>query len=151
MNLTGYATIDTSGGNITLSGSLSGAGGLTVVGDNGNALFLNGTSDFSADLLVAQGGSLVMGGSSRLQPAIEYVGGSGPGAFGQAGGVNSPGSLFLGFNPASSIPGTGTYSLSGSGLLTATTEQFGGVNSSFLQTGGTNSVAYLDLGSGYYL
>ena len=44
-----------------------------------------------------------------------------------------------------------TYSLSGSGLLSTTSEQIQGAISLFQQSGGTNAVAYLNLSGGRYL
>ena len=86
--------------------------------------------------------------SGSLSAPIEYVGYSGTGTFTQSGGTNTvSGSLYLGYNAGSS----GTYSLSGSGLLSATNEYIGynsAATALFQQTGGTNSVTYLSIGSG---
>ena len=70
---------------------------------------------------------------------IEYIGYSGTGSFTQSGGTNSvSGSLYLGYNSGSS----GTYNLSGSGLLSAPSEYIGySGTGSFTQSGGTNTIS----------
>ncbi len=81
----------------------------------------------------------------------EYVGGSGTGSFTQSGGTNSVANasrfstLYLGYSASSS----GSYSLSGSGLLSDYVADIGfaGVGV-FNQTGGTHAVgAYIVLGA----
>ncbi len=86
-----------------------------------------------------------------LSASAEYVGNSGAGTFTQAGGTNSVGSggLYLGYNS-----GSGTYTLSGSGVLLAVAEYLGtdGYGNSsgtgtFNQAAGLNAVNYLGIGS----
>ena len=89
------------------------------------------------------------GGSLSATSSFQYVGYAGTGTFIQSGGGNSissemtydgynPG-LYLGYNPGSS----GTYTLSGTGLLSATAQYVGySGTGSFTQSGGTNSLAY---------
>ena len=112
VNLTGAfgaGTVDTTGGNISLSGILSGAGGLTKIG--ANSLTLSGSNTYSGNTTVS-GGTLVMSGG-KLSSPIQYVGYSGIGSFTQSGGTNTVSStLELGYNSSDS----GTYNLNG-GLL----------------------------------
>ncbi len=78
----------------------------------------------------------------------ECVGCTGTGNFTQSGGTNVVGTLFLSNNPISA-GGSGTYSLSGSGLLSAGQEYIGySGTGNFTQSGGTNAVGTLFLGVG---
>ncbi len=74
-----------------------------------------------------------------LSAGQEYLGYSASGSFTQSGGTNSVFStLDLGYNAG----GSGTYSLSGSGLLSAPNECIGNSGTgSFTQSGGVNSVS----------
>ena len=74
-----------------------------------------------------------------------FIGNSGTGIFTQSGGTNSASSyLYLGYYAGSS----GTYSLSGGGLLSVGGNEFVGYSGtgSFAQSGGTNSAPGLWLG-----
>jgi formylglycine-generating enzyme required for sulfatase activity len=78
----------------------------------------------------------------------EMVGNSGNGSFTQTGGTNQftgySGALYLGYNSS----GSGSYALSGTGLLTVSTEYVGYSGAgTFSQTGGVNQVSSLMLGS----
>ena len=87
-------------------------------------------------------GSYSLSGNSQLYALPEYVGYFGTGSFTQLGGTNtvvfssSPTSLFVGYGSGS----TGTYNLSGTGLLV---DNYGDVGESgtgtFNQSGGTHS------------
>jgi hypothetical protein len=76
---------------------------------------------------------------------FEEIGSSGTGIFTQSGGTNSVSAiggnegLFLGTD----VGGTGTYNLSGSGLLSVTYQEVIGSSGtgSFTQSGGTNAVS----------
>ncbi len=71
-----------------------------------------------------------------------YVGYSGSGSFTQTGGTHATDPFYLGFNAGS----LGTYSLSGTGVLTSDTEYVGYAGSgSFTQSGGTNTTGSLVL------
>ncbi len=97
----------------------------------GSSLYLgyvsggNGTYTLSAGTLSAGGGS-------------EYVGFNSTGAFNQTGGVNTGISeLNIGTNPGA----TGTYALSGSGVIISKSETVGdGGTGTFNQMGGTNNI-----------
>jgi fibronectin-binding autotransporter adhesin len=108
LNLTGAggnATVDTTGGNITLEGNLTGSGTLNKVGPG--ILSLSGTSSTLAVLNVNSGTLQILGG--LLTAGNEYAGYSGNAAITQSGGTNAISStLYLGVN--------GTYNLAG-GLL----------------------------------
>jgi autotransporter-associated beta strand protein len=153
------------GYNVGSSGTYSLSGGTLstdyeVVGNCGVATFsqaagTNTLTVFGSLLLgnsAGGSGTYFLGGGGMVAYS-EYIGSSGTGAFTQTGGTNnignygitSPGGLYVGNNPGSS----GTYNLSGSGLLSATTEYVGPGNGVFLQSGGTNSV-YSLLVSGVY-
>ena len=77
------------------------------------------------------------GGSLSAVNGSQYVGYSGAGTFTQSGGTNSNRGLYLGLNTGSS----GTYSLSGTGVLSATGEYVGNSSAagSFQQSGGSNA------------
>jgi autotransporter-associated beta strand protein len=125
----------------TFSGGLSGSGSLTKIG--AAVLTITGSSALGGYLAV-DGGTLAMP-SGRLSAPNQYVGYSGTGNFAQSGGTNAASnSLYLGYNAggAPGTPGRGTYNLSGSGLLTASSESIGYAGSgSFTQSGGTNTVS----------
>ena len=102
MNLSGIGgagTVDTTGGSISLSGNLTGSGGLTKIGP-GN-LMLSGINTLGGNLIVDGGTLQVPGGG--LAPANQYIGYSATGSFAQSGGTNSvSGSLYIGNNSGSS-------------------------------------------------
>ena len=121
MNMSGIGgagTVDTTGGSISLSGNLGGPGGLTMIG-TGN-LTLSGMNALGGNLIVDGGTLQVPGG--ELAASNQYIGYSGTGSFTQSGGTNSvSGTLYVGNNAGSS----GSYALSGSGLLAAPAENIG--------------------------
>ena len=115
---------------------------ITMPGEICGTLSLGGSTG-SGTVQMTDGGLSTASG-------VQYVGYSGTGTFTQTGGDNSIGyygSLYLGYNAGSS----GTYSLSGSGQLSAPSEYVGydpGATAFFQQTGGTNAVSLLSIGSG---
>ena len=147
----GSGTYNLSGGQLSVTGTEFGweyVGGQGV----GNFTQSGGTNTTSSNGLylgyTARGrGTYRLSGSGLLSIPIEYVAYSGTGNFTQSGGTNTiPGALYLGYSAGSS----GTYSLSGSGLLSAPNEYVGYSSSAtalFQQTGGTNSVRCLSIGS----
>ena len=114
-------------------GSINLNGGVTVSG-TGNVNLGSGSFTVNDALSGITGGSLSAG--------IGYVGYSGTGTFTQSGGTNNLGSfgtsgLYLGYNAGSS----GSYNLSGSGVLSAYDEYVGySGTGTFTQSGGTNNV-----------
>jgi fibronectin-binding autotransporter adhesin len=90
-------------------------------------------------------GSFIQSGGTNSAP-YQYIGYSGTGSFTQSGGSNFATSLTLGYSG-----GAGTYSLSGSGLLSATFEQMQTSASLFQQTGGTNTATLINASGGHYL
>ena len=125
------------GGNISLSGNLTGTGSLTKIG--AGILTLSGSNIYSGNTTV-DGGTLQVPSGSLTSP-LQYVGYSATGTLLQSGGVNAlagSNTLYVAYNPGSS----GTYNLSGSGLLSARVQYIGWYGSgSFTQSGGTNSVS----------
>ncbi len=122
----GNATVDTAGYTVTLSGPLSGPGGLTMA--DGGTLILDGPITYS-------GGTTILAGQLEINaPALAT------GNFTQTGGLTtiSGTNLYLGFSSGSS----GTYSLSGSGSLQAPNEYVGySGTGTFTQSGGLNELA----------
>ena len=96
---------------------------------------------------MATNGAYSLSGSGLLSANSEYVGSGGTGTFTQSGGTHAIASaLYLG-----AYGGSGTYSLSGSGQLSAASEYVGytpDATALFQQTGGTNTVSGLSIGSG---
>ncbi len=132
MNLAGTAsaaTVDTTGGNIILSGNLTGSGSLNAIG--AGILSLRGTNSNLAAVTV-DGGTLQTP-SGFLTAANEYVGISGNGTVVQTGGTNTiTNALSLAVNPGS----VGTYNLYG-GLLNAANILVGSGSAALNITGGT--------------
>ena len=96
----GIATVDTTGGNISLAGNLIGVGGLNKVGSN--VLTLSGSNSYGGGTFVgggkmvvdnskalSDGSSLVIGDAGAFAPVIPSPGGQG------AAPVPEPGSLAL--------------------------------------------------------
>ena len=91
-------------------------------------------------------GTYTLSGSGLLSAPYEYVGYSGTGTFTQSGGTNSisggtanvPSGLYVGYATGSS----GSYSLTGSGLLSIPCEYVGFSGAgTFTQSGGTSIIA----------
>ena len=76
--------------------------------------------------------------SGGVSTPFEYVGDSGLGTYVQCGGTNSTFSLYLGPN----VGGSGSYNLSGNGMVTAQYQYIGFTGpGTFTQSGGTDSGA----------
>ena len=99
-------------------------------------------------------GDLTLGGSTGsgtiemlngdLSTTTAFLGNSGTGVFSQSGGTNITGTLFVGPFPST---GNGSYTLSGSGLLSVESEWVGCYGTgSFTQTGGIHTVSFLHVG-----
>jgi len=94
-------------------------------------------------------GTYNLSGTGLLNSSLEYIGNSGVGIFNHTAGTNKvsggwPNAIYLGYNPS----GSGTYNLSGTGQLTATSEYVGnGGTGTLSQSAGTNTVTnYLFIG-----
>jgi autotransporter-associated beta strand protein len=77
MNLTGFngpVTFDTAGNTITLSGALSGTGGLTVA--DGGTLDLSGANSYTGDTVVNAGSTLELGVAGGNQTTLRLANGS---------------------------------------------------------------------------
>ncbi len=138
MNMSGVGgpgTIDTTSGNINLTGNLTGPGGLTKIGPG--TLTLTGVNTYSGNTTV-EGGTLELAGGQLSSP-VQYVGNSGIGTFSQSAGTNTltgSGVLYVGNVSGAS----GAYNLSG-GSLAAPTVYLGKAGTgSLTQTAGTCSV-----------
>ena len=168
----GTGTFTQSGGNNTISNALylgnnagdSGAynlGGSGLLSASSEYVGFSGTGSFTqsggthniANFLylgfnAGSSGAFSLSDSGQLSASSVYVGYSGTGTFMQSGGTHSiANSLHLGFNAG----GSGAYSLGGSGLLSAASEYVGydpRTTALFQQTGGTNTVSNLSIGSG---
>jgi fibronectin-binding autotransporter adhesin len=133
------------------AGSLSAANeyvGQSVAGTFNHA---GGTNTVSGALYIAVNGSgtYSLSGNSQLIAPTEYIGDSAAGSFSHSSGTNSVTSaMYLGYNGGSS----GGYSLSGNGVLLATTSAANGLEyvgysgtGTFTQSGGTNTVNTLKI------
>ena|GEM_PF-2442661 len=133
-----------SSGSFTLGNGQALAAATATIGNYGTGSFSQGTGAVSLINLnvgynAGSSGVLLLGTGGVLSVnANEYVGIVGTGAINQSGGTNTIGQgLFLGYSG-----GTGTYSLSGTGLVSANYETIGLSGSGTVnQTGGTNSIA----------
>ena len=156
-SLSGTGTINLGSGNLTTNDLLSGMNGGSLyvanqyVGNGGTGSFTqsggnNSIGYYSGSLYlgnnVGDRGTYNLGGNGQLTAATEYVGYSGTGTFTQSGGANSIGSYYSGpLYVGANAGGSGSYSLSGSGLLSANSEYVGSSGTgTFTQTGGTNNV-----------
>ena len=147
LTLSGTGQVALGSGNLTISDSISGISGGSLAAatlyvaslSTGSFTQSAGTSSVSSNLYVGYGGSgtYSLSGSGLLLAPAEYVGYeyvgyssgtgtfySGTGTFTQSGGTNSTTNLYL-------SGASGTYNLSGSGLLLASSsEQIQGRSSS---------------------
>jgi fibronectin-binding autotransporter adhesin len=146
-----------SGGVLSASGTESVGWGLSSVGSftqTGGSQTVAGLVIGSVDLSGNGGsGSYILGGSGYLTvKGTELIGqgNSAAGVFAQTGGTHSTASLVLGGVDQTGNGGSGSYALSGNGLLMVTGyESLGQGNSTvgnFTQSGGTHSAATLVLG-----
>ncbi len=130
-----------SSGTYYLSGGLL-AINQAVIGEGGS--FTQPGGIHSVNSLNVVGGTYRLSGGSLFGGDEEVYGTTG--SFTQSGGINAIQLLRLG------AYGSGTYNLSGGGLLSAGTESVGygdGATGSFTQSGGTNSASFLSVG-GYW-
>ncbi|MEN6317191.1 MAG: PEP-CTERM sorting domain-containing protein [Syntrophaceae bacterium] len=139
-----------SSGSYQLSGAASQLQARTeTIGYEGTGLFeqLWGSNQTEYLVLGQQAGShgtySLSGGS--LSAETEAIGYGGTGVFNQSGGTNNAGNLVLGvgYDLQDNLQpnASGTYNLSGTGILSAQNEVIGGNGTGvFTQTGGTNTV-----------
>jgi len=161
ISLGGY--ISSSSGSYTLSGSgnlsaysesvgsYNGAGTFTQSGGTNTTQILTLGDSFTA----GTSGSYALSGNGSLSAKYEYLGNRSAGIFTQSGGTNVTQTLSLGYYAGSS----GSYTLSSGSLSVSHYEYIGydgngwneeyndyGGNGTFIQTGGTHSASYLQLG-----
>ena len=139
----GSGTYALSAGSLATTGTqyvgFNGTGNFTQTGGTNNTNILELASNFGSS------GSYSLSVGSLGSANGEYVGMSGPATFTQSSGTNNAYNLWLGYNSN----GSGTYTLNG-GSLSAGLEYVslsGTATSFFNQSGGTNSVYYLSVGS----
>ncbi len=135
----GAATINNGGFAVTLASPLPLSGPGTLVVNGSGTLTLNGSSSIGGDIVV-DGGTVAVPGGSLLTSGNILAGNAAGGALVQTGGtVGFANSLIIANNPGS----TGSYKLSGNGLLTASSSAQGNMyvgysgTGCFSQTGGT--------------
>ena len=132
-------------GSYSLSGGSLGVASSEYLGYSGTGNFTqSGGSHTAADLLLGYNpggsGTYNMIGPGTLYGTNQYIGYSGGGTFTQSAGTNtsapnSPGYLYLGYNPGSN----GSYLLSGAGFLSVDCEVVGNNGTGkFTQSGGIN-------------
>ena len=146
----GTGTFSHSGGTVTVT---SAEGGICVASDYGTVgtYNLSGTGQlFARDETVSNAGvgTFNQTGGTNTVSHIIYLGyGPNKGTYIQSGGITTiAGDLFMACNMFSSAE----YRLSGTGQLSATSEWVSnGYPATFVQSGGTNTVAYLRIGYDY--
>jgi hypothetical protein len=138
-------------------GTFTQTGGTNTIS---GALYIGGGIDSQGYATSGTGSYSLSGDGSQLSAATEYVGYSGSaisgqfnGSFDQTGGSNTvSGTLYIGqdYMGYQNFGATGSYSLSGTGSLSAENEIIGNTSSgSFVQNGGTNTIGgTLTLGQG---
>ena len=143
-----------SSGTYTLSGTSQLSASNAYIGKSGMGTFTQ-SGGMNTILNVYLGynsgasGIYKLSDNGQLSSCNMYIGYSGTGIFEQTGGMNSVYynniyKLYLGYNPGSS----GTYKLSGTGLLSTDYEYIGySGTGTFTQTGGTNTATYVKIGT----
>lgn len=142
-------------GEIDLSSGALSVGTSEFMGNGGTAFFYQsgGANTIGSDFYVGDltaGFYTLSAGTLTCNGKNERVGYSGTGIFNQSGGTNNTQGLELGYNPGV----TGTYTLSGTGSLSAGQSQSEYVgmygDGIFNQTGGTNTLTGAGLHVGEY-
>jgi fibronectin-binding autotransporter adhesin len=127
--------------NVALSGNISDAGGLTMLGSG--LLQLSGSNTYTG-ATITNGGTLQLTGGQLVGSTLQYVGSSNTASFVQsAGTVGAASGLYLGYTGT----GNGSYTLS-TGSLGAPNQYVGySGTGSFAQLGGINTASgTLDVG-----
>ncbi|MGD0464670.1 MAG: hypothetical protein ABSB74_19470, partial [Tepidisphaeraceae bacterium] len=168
LNDTTFATFGVGGNGVTGTYSLSGTGvlengnyeGIGGSGSGGNGSFIQsgGTNSIISSLFDVDGYSggngfySLSGGSLMVLGGEDNVGVSGNGTFIQSGGLHQVGdSGYPSYLSIGGTAGNGIYSLSGTGTLTVTLQEFIGSTGTFSQSGGTSIVSEAINVSGTYL
>ena len=121
VNMTGgSATVDTEVGTVNFTGNFSGSGSLTKIGSG--LLGLDGSVNYNGNLQVSSG-TLDLTASGQITSTNQYVGDNGTATFSQFSATNSASQLTLGYGASDS----GTYTLTGGGVLNSTNHSTEGV------------------------
>jgi hypothetical protein len=135
----------------------SGTGTFTQTGGNNSIGVFGSTANLEIGYNSGSKGSYVLSGTSQLVAETEYIGDAGTGSLSQSSGVNSSSQYpELNVTIGNRVGSSGTYSLSGSGVLNAAVSYVGYSGTGvFLQSGGTHNVenlfvGYTTSGSGSY-
>ncbi len=134
---------------VSETGSVLQSGGVNAIG---NYLYVGGGL-YSPGIIVTGTGSYSMSGPGLLSASNEIIGAVGAGTFTQSAGTNMiSNSLYIGGGSdasGDSLTGTGTYTLTGGVLSTATNENIGfGGAGTFTQSGGSNTTGqWLEIGN----
>ena len=157
LTVSGDGTLNANGGlfdegPLTLSGGTINASGLGIYSPSqfhwtAGAINLNNDAIIDSNTSPGWGSSLSIGAGQALTVNNETIGATGSGTLIQTAGTNTVRSNFaVGTNDANvgeNIGLSGTYSLSGTGSLTATTENIGGDGiGTVTQNGGSNDCIY---------
>jgi autotransporter-associated beta strand protein len=133
---------------VNCDGILAKRGAATLTLNNGVTLGANASA--MVDSLYVDDSISGMSGGSLTTNFYQYYGNTKTAAFNQTGGTNTAYYLYLGYQAGCS----GSYSLSGSGVLNTTADERLGYRAAgtFTQDGGTHTVGgYLHLGGTYTL
>jgi autotransporter-associated beta strand protein len=132
IQLTGNATLDTSGNSLNLSGALSGSLG-SLLKQGAGTLAVTGSNTYGGDTTVNGGVLQVLGG--RLPANNENVNTA---IIVQNGGTHS---VANNLNLGNFVSSSGSYNLSGGSLYAPYQSIGNGGSGTFTQTGGTNNAA----------
>lgn len=139
LNLSGSGLLSASSQTVGHSGN----GTFTQTGGTNDALDVSGNGSLTLGAQVGSTGTYSLSAGS-LTTYFEFVGNSGTGTFSQTGGTNSAGQLYLGIGTGAS----GTYTLSGAGILSASYVSVGhGGIGTFIQNGGTHNTQQMQIGT----
>jgi autotransporter-associated beta strand protein len=121
------------------SGGLPGANDTALISNGGTASIVqSGPVCSTLTISDTQGRGMLNMTAGNLAASTINLGVSGSGGLAQSGGTNNVSNLYVGQD----MTGSGTYTLSGSGLLSGTTEYIGNFGAgSFFHSGGANTVS----------
>ncbi len=145
----GTGNVFLSGGTLILNGPLDTSGNPSNFQWTGGTLNINNLDIFNIDSMSGPLGNSISIDSSKslVVRSNEIVGNAGNGTITQTGGTNTTGQS--GLDIGVGIGSSGSYTLSGSGNISASHEEIGLFGAAtFIQTGGTNSTNALQIAIG---